>query len=364
MKILNLYIGRNLVANTLLAVAILTFVMLSANLMRAFELLARGISLGLLLRFLLYLIPMTLTFTIPLSALAACVLVFSRLSADREVTAMRASGVSLWQIIAPGLLWSIALCGLCIYLQTDLSPRCRYRAEQLKRSESARNLVRVLEPESFVELPGYIVYVGSRRENVLENVHIFALDSDGRVKQDITARSGRVDILEDSGLMKLHLQDATIVSAAAGKEGGGPRRLAGTELTLPLDMNRAYNQRRLTRKPKYMDVSSLFASIHVFGERGIDVSPLYVELHKRFSLAMSPFAFLLLGIPFGIRTRRQETSVGLVISLVLALFFYMFLIFADGLKHYPAYHPELLVWVPNVLYQIGGLWGLIYLTRR
>ena len=214
MKILNLYIGRNLVANTLLAVAILTFVMLSANLMRAFELLARGISLGLLLRFLLYLIPMTLTFTIPLSALAACVLVFSRLSADREVTAMRASGVSLWQIIAPGLLWSIALCGLCIYLQTDLSPRCRYRAEQLKRSESARNLVRVLEPESFVELPGYIVYVGSRRENVLENVHIFALDSDGRVKQDITASFGSVDILEDSGLITLHLQDTSIDSAA------------------------------------------------------------------------------------------------------------------------------------------------------
>ncbi len=82
------------------------------------------------------------------------------------------------------------------------------------------------------------------------------------------------------------------------------------------------------------------------------------------SLAFSPIGFLLLGIPFGIRTKRSETSVGLVFSLLLALVFYVFLALAESLEDQSHYHPEVLVWLPNIFYQLGGLAALHYIMKR
>ncbi len=90
----------------------------------------------------------------------------------------------------------------------------------------------------------------------------------------------------------------------------------------------------------------------------------WLELQKRLALSFSPLAFLLLGIPFGIQNRRSETTAGLLICLVLALFFYLFMLWADGLANRPKYHPELIIWLPNLLYEVGGLVALFRISRH
>ena len=94
----------DLLLTTLLGIGILTFVLVSANLLQAFELVARGVSPAVLGQFIAYMLPFALQFSIPLAVLCAAVLVFSRMSADHEVTAMRASGdsqcaVGIWKAI-------------------------------------------------------------------------------------------------------------------------------------------------------------------------------------------------------------------------------------------------------------------------
>ena len=75
MRILNRYIAKNMIVSMLMAVGILTFVMLSGQFFRAFDLISRGVSPWLLCRYLLYLVPDMLRFTLPLAMLVATVLV-------------------------------------------------------------------------------------------------------------------------------------------------------------------------------------------------------------------------------------------------------------------------------------------------
>ena len=112
-----------------------------------------------------------------------------------------------------------------------------------------------------------------------------------------------------------------------------------------------------------MTMKILLSTIYILNKRGESCGHLYLELHKRMSIALSPIGFLLIGIPFGIRTHRSEASVGLVTSLALALIFYIFLALADTLEDRPKMHPEALVWLPNIFYQIGGLIALHRTTR-
>jgi len=368
MKTLNVYIGRHLLVTTCIAVFVLTFVMVSAHLIRGFELLARGVSLGILGRFLLYEMPNALTFTIPMSLLVASVLVFSRFSADNEIMAMRASGVSLWQIISPGLLLSIALSVFCFWLHTSLGPSWRYRAYLLRKGEGARNPMVVIEPGRFVEIPGHVIRVGKRDGDRLEDIHIYKLNDDGMVVTDITARRGRVTVDEVKRIIELDLDHAcftTFDPDADDKERQKTApRVASERIVFPLDYGSEVDRRALSRRIKYMDMKMIFGRIYIDKERGVDTTSLYVELHSRMSMALSPFAFLLLGIPFGIRAKRSEASVGLLLCLVLAVGFHTFLMLADGLKHQSGLRPEVLVWLPNIIYQGGGLLALSALTKR
>ena len=61
-----------------------------------------------------------------MSAITAVLLLFSRLSFDGELTALKASGVSLWQIISPILIVSIAFSIVCFWINSSIAPRCRH----------------------------------------------------------------------------------------------------------------------------------------------------------------------------------------------------------------------------------------------
>lgn len=369
MKTLNVYIARDLLVATLAAVAVLTFVMLSANLFRAFELVSRGVSPVTLLRFLALLMPDMLRYTIPFSVLVATVLVFSRLSADREIVAMKASGISLWQIITPGLLLSMVLSAVCFWLATSLAPYCRHLSDVLKRRAAVRNPLALIEPGRFIdEIPGITIRVGHREGDRLYNIHIYAYGDEGaHLEQTIYAKEGTVVLDEENRDLILTLEDARYGSvdlSDAADEDVRVEHIATERIRLPIDYDVELDRKSLQRKTKRMDMKMLFARIHLDEEAGRDVTPLYVQIHSRMSLALSPLAFLLLGVPFAIRSRRSEVSVSLLMCIVLGTVFYAFILLADALKHRAGLHPEFLVWLPNIVYQAGGIWALVVIGRR
>ena len=85
-----------------------------------------------------------------------------------------------------------------------------------------------------------------------------------------------------------------------------------------------------------------------------DSSELEVELNQRIAFALSPIAFLLLGLPLAIRTSRRETSVGLFLSVILAGAFFLSIILCESLNSFPKLYPQYLLWLPNIIFQVLG----------
>jgi lipopolysaccharide export system permease protein len=88
-----------------------------------------------------------------------------------------------------------------------------------------------------------------------------------------------------------------------------------------------------------------------------------MEAHQRWAMAAACVSFVLIGIPLGMKTSRRETSVGIAISLVLALCFYFFVVLGSSLKNKPFVFPEAVLWSPNLAFQLIGLWLLRRVTR-
>ena len=87
-------------------------------------------------------------------------------------------------------------------------------------------------------------------------------------------------------------------------------------------------------------------------------------MQEKFSLSLAVFSFALIGIPLGIKVSRRETSANLGVALALVLGFYLLTVAIKSLDRHPEYRPDLLLWLPNLLFLGLGLWLFTRLDRK
>ena len=113
------------------AMLLITFAFTIGAIYKAIDIMARGLPVGIVGRFFLYNIPYSLAFSIPISALFSTLLVFGRLSADSEISAMKSSGLSMWQIASPVILISLVMVCVCLYNNLVIYPSTTYANRKL-----------------------------------------------------------------------------------------------------------------------------------------------------------------------------------------------------------------------------------------
>src|SRR5438552_16861872 len=99
-------------------------------------------------------------------------------------------------------------------------------------------------------------------------------------------------------------------------------------------------------------------------ESQLERSATRTEINKRFSFPFACLAFAVIGVPLGVTAHRRETSIGFAMGLIVAITYFLFVIVGDTLRGDPQVHPELLVWLPHVLFLILGPFLLRRLARR
>jgi lipopolysaccharide export system permease protein len=347
------------------AVGISTFVVVVGFFAKSAELLSKGISLEPLLLFVLYKTPQLLAYTIPAGLLAATVMVFNRMSADNEITALRAGGVSLLQVVAPLLLLSLGLSGVCLYLTMYASPEYSYRGNYLIREKVVGSILELLKEDDYNELgDGVFVYFESREGDQLRNVRMFRFGETGTLQEDLTAARGRITLNLEDKTLELHLENVIIVvldeDAPYDPEKMG--RMVASEITLHEDYGESLNKGRLIRKFSNMTAPQLIVHMREVARMGRNPTRPLVDLHKRAALAMAPFTFMLLGIPLGIRVARKENYTGLFAALLICALYFGTIALVENQYGNPRIHPELLIWLPNIVGQTLGFLG-IWLRR-
>jgi lipopolysaccharide export system permease protein len=120
------------------------------------------------------------------------------------------------------------------------------------------------------------------------------------------------------------------------------------EGTLPISLEELYQKQKRRSARSTLSIEQLIDQLKS-ADKGTQ-SSLRTELSKRFSFPFSCLAFAIMAVPLGVTAHRRETSMGFLISLVVAFSYFLFVIAADTLRGTPEMHPELLVWIPNVLF--------------
>jgi lipopolysaccharide export system permease protein len=356
MKTLHTYLLKEVLLTLVMTVAVFTFILLLGNVLK--EILAllvnRQVPFGVVFKAIGLLIPFVLAFALPMGLLTATLLVFGRFSADQELTAARANGISLLALITPILLLALLMCGLCGLVNLQVAPQCRSAYKQMLMLLGLQKPSLLLTEGRFVrDFPGYIIYVGKKRgDEQLEQVIVYTLDpQENEVQLFLRAPHGK-SVIDPANKKKI----ALVLYEAEGSQLVGkvwnPIASQG-QVSLELDFSGASVESR-PMKLSEMSFQQLLNEYYELKRKGIDPTPVSVQLHRQVAFSFASFGFTLIGIPLGIRAHRRETSIGIALAIVLVLVYYSFIIVAQSCATRPDLQPQFIVWAPNFLFQLVG----------
>ena len=124
------------------------------------------------------------------------------------------------------------------------------------------------------------------------------------------------------------------------------------EGTLPISLEELYEKEKKKPSRSALSIEQLLEQLK--SESSRERSASRTEINKRFSFPFSCLAFALIAVPLGVTAHRRETSIGFAMGLIVAVTYFLFVIVGDTLRSNPKVHPELLVWLPNVIFLVLG----------
>jgi len=376
MRTLHLYLTRQVLATLAMTVVTFAFVLLLGNALK--EILALVVTgqatPGLVIQSILLLIPFVLAFALPMGMLTATLLVFGRFSADQELTAVRASGVSLVALATPVLLLSVALSGVAAFINLDLAPRWRVAYKQLLLHTGVQRAASFIVEDRFMEdFPGYVVYVKQKRGTNLEDVLIYQLSKDNRMVKRLQAARAQIisDLASNRVVLRLERVQGndfeTWTSGTFAQIDYPLEYQAPTREKRDVDVSDMTFQELRDRLRQLERLASTTPPIAPAGSEALrdqmrrlraaraDLTlPVRIQMHRQVAFSFACIGFTLIGIPLAIRAHRRETSAGVAMALILVLIYYAFMIVGQALQSRPEWAPHLILWAPNFLFQAVG----------
>ncbi len=398
LKTLHKYITGQVLASLLLTVAVFAFVVLLLNVLKdVLPLLFGGhVSLWLVAKAIGLLLPFACVYALPMGFITATLLVFGRFSADQELTAMRASGVSLLTLITPVLCLSLLCCGLSAWFNLELGPRARVAFVNL-RYDLLHEIANAQIPEGqmIYDFPGYMFYVGKNHDGDLEDVNIYRLQNETNWDMLIHAAHGRLKTDRALNQLAVDLTDARVLNPnqrvisaiekvpwnfslnavtnrttkpkisdmTFGQLQQELRELKENKLA-PASVNSTNSQRMSFSVPANISpaqVAGLFQEAKKIREQ--QTGRVRVAMHREIAFSFACFGFTLVGIPLGIRVHRRETNIGMMLALALVVVYYGFTMLGESLAARPEFYPHLILWLPNLIFQAVGA-ALLWRANR
>lgn len=360
MKTLNRYIFRELLVPFFLGLGVFTFILLIARILKLVEMVVnRGVPAWEIFKLFSYILPAFLEVTVPMALLLAILVGFGRMSSDSEIVAMKACGLSLYQLAKPVviftlLVWVVSL-GLAVWVRPWGNSLLRTGLYGIAKSRASVGLRERVFNSDF---PNLVIYV----DEILPPGNSFrgVLISDQRdPSQPMTAfaRNGMLVSNEDTSTLTLRLLDGQIEQTKLGSKNFNQTDFAVYDFNLDWASALA-GLKPEAKDAKEMIVSELRQMIAEKDARGETSFVEQVELHRKFSIPFACLVFAAVGVPLGLQSTRSARSRGFSVSLVLILAYYILMSLGEKTGERGILPPALALWLPNLVF--GGLGAYLF----
>jgi len=364
MRILTRYILREVTAHAMIGVAIFTFVLFTRDLGRILELVVRASApLPSVAEVFFLTVPLALTYTIPMSVLVGILIGLSRLAADSEITAMRASGIGVWSFLRVLSIFVIAAWLLALANGLYIAPKSQAALGRLEDELKGTQVSFEVQPRVFYEgFPKIVLYVQdvqSAKGAALWK-DVFMADLSDATTPKITLAKEGIVVSEGPDRLHLHLIDG---SAHETDPNNVDHYQISTfhETDIPLDLPS-------TSKPDeslpatLMDTEALLDKAR--HSDAISSRWYLIEFHRRFALPTACLVLALVGIPLGLSSKKSGKSGGFVLTILLVFTYYVISLVGVSLARQGTVAPWFGAWLADFVFLALGAFLLWQAERR
>ncbi len=364
MRILTRYTLHEVISHALIGAAVFTFVLFTRDLGRILELVVRASApLPSVAEIFFYTLPVAFTYTIPMSVLVGILIGLSRLAADSEITAMRASGMGVWSFLRMLSLFVIGAWGIALFNGIYLAPRSQASLAQLEDHLKGAQVSFEVQPRVFYEgFPKIVLYVQDvhTAEGAAVWKGVFLADISDPASPRITLAHEGILVSEGPDRLHLHLIDGS--SHETDPANADHYQISTFQQTdIPIDLpteNRA-------EEPVPVGLMSTWA----LPQTAKHVDPVtarwyYIEFQRRFALPTACLVLSLVGIPLGLSSKKSGKSGGFVLTILLVFTYYVISLIGVSLARQGKVSPFLGAWLANFVFLAGGMFLLWQAERR
>jgi LPS export ABC transporter permease LptG/LPS export ABC transporter permease LptF len=357
-RILTRYILGEILSHTLIGCALFTFILFMRDLPHILEMVVRNSStFSNVMEILLFTLPNTFKVTIPMAVLVGVLLGLSRLAADSEIIAMRASGLGIGYFVRVASI--VAIGGTLLGLANSLyvAPRANRAILEMEQALETSQASYEIQPRVFYEdFRNLVLYVQDVRAGAgaANWRQVFMADVTDPSTPLITTAASATVVNDTAQELLMRLRDGSRHETVAGQpQQYNISTFATTDLPLALSQQSDVHLGRMDTAIYALPMSALFERIH-----GPDGKRFLIEMHNRFAYPVACLVLMLVGVPLGVASRRGGKSSGFVFTILLVFLYYFLSSTGIALGRQNRLSAFFAVWLANLLFAGAGIFLL------
>ncbi len=359
MRIFTRYILREIAGYALLGGVLFTFILFMRYLLLLMELAVRGVATPAdLVRLVAYFLPSIITFTLPMAVLVGILLGLSRLAADSEVTAMRASGIGVLSFLRIVSIVAVICWGVGLFNTVYVAPRAAQALLRYKEQSKASQVNIVVQPRVFFEdFKNSVLYV----QDVVPGPngaalwkHVFLADLSNPAAPHIISANEAVVFSAGAQTLRMELTDGSRHDTSISKpDEYDISTFHFYEMPIQTGQQEDTNITRRDTPTHALSLRELRTLAHTGSP--VDKRPYLIELYSRFAGPTACLVLMLVGVPLGLSSRRGGKGSGFVLTLLLVFLYYILSASGIALARQGKLTPLLGVWGANILFAVAGI---------
>lgn len=354
-KSLDKFILNELMGPFLFGIMSFTIILIAGSLLFQIAdlVIQRGVSVWIVIRLFIYYLPKLMTYTIPMSCLLATLTGFGKLSANSELIALKAAGLSFSRIVKPVIIATFFISVAAFFINETIVPLTEKAASNIMVYEVFKQSPPLFHEKVFLKEESNgalkrVIYINKMeiRNGDMSQVVVQEFE-DGRLTSINSAKSAKWI----NGSWWLNKGNVFEVN----KDGEVNLLFKFDKQKITLDMNPDEIAKASSHNPEQMTMRELLATIKLNEKSGISSAKLWMIFHLRISVPWACMVLALVGAALGSRPQRSSSSFGLGLSVIIVFVYYVILSLTQSLGdagYLPSY---IAAWTANVIFLIIGL---------